>query len=87
MGQSAAIASIESSLVNVGRPERGRYREICGPYCTLAIVEILAGRRTGMVEPLAPARLGALAPARTAGLDAEAAIAAAGRHGVVVGQR
>ncbi len=61
--------------------QEGGYSEIYGPYCTLAVVETLAGRRTGLAEPLDPARLAAMAPARVVGLDAGAAIgAAAGRH-------
>ena len=64
----------EGRLVAV---QEGGYSEIYGPYCTLAIVETLAGRRTGMAEPLDPARLAALPPSRVVGRDAEAAIAAA----------
>ena len=61
--------------------QEGGYSEIYGPYCTLAVVETLAGRRTGMPEPLDPGRLAALPPSRAVGMDAEAAIGAAeGRH-------
>ncbi|MDP9364830.1 MAG: class II histone deacetylase, partial [Chloroflexota bacterium] len=57
--------------------QEGGYSEIYGPYCTLAIVETLAGERTSLPEPLDPARLAALPPSRGVGRDAEAAIAAA----------
>ena len=57
--------------------QEGGYSEIYGPYCNLAIVETLAGRRTGMAEPLDSARLAQQRPAWEVGRDAEAAITAA----------
>ncbi len=60
--------------------QEGGYSELYAPYCTLAIVETLAGRRTGLAEPLDPARLAEMAPAQRVGRDAAAAIGAAERR-------
>jgi len=60
--------------------QEGGYSEIYGPYCGLAIVETLAGRRTGLPEPLDPARLAEQPPAKQVGLDAAAAIGAAAQR-------
>jgi len=37
--------------------QEGGYSETYAPYCTLAIVEELVGRRTGIEEPMSPERL------------------------------
>jgi acetoin utilization deacetylase AcuC-like enzyme len=54
--------------------QEGGYSEIYGPYCTLAIIETLAGTRTGIEEPVAENRSRAWPQTTTVGLDARAAI-------------
>jgi acetoin utilization deacetylase AcuC-like enzyme len=56
--------------------QEGGYSELYAPYCTLAIIETLAGIRTGIIEPQSIERLQAQPQYSTVGLSAEAAIAA-----------
>ena len=54
--------------------QEGGYSELYAPYCTLAIVETLAGVRTGIDEPLALESLAEQPQYHTAGPTAEQAI-------------
>ena len=54
--------------------QEGGYSETYAPYCTLAIVEALMGRRTGISEPLGWDYIARRPEALTMGLDAEAAL-------------
>lgn len=54
--------------------QEGGYSETYAPYCTLAIVETLAGRRTGISEPLSWEYIERRPETLHLGLDAEAAL-------------
>jgi acetoin utilization deacetylase AcuC-like enzyme len=57
--------------------QEGGYSETYAPYCTLAIIETLAGIRSGIEEPVAESRSAAWPQTTTIGMDARAAIDAA----------
>jgi acetoin utilization deacetylase AcuC-like enzyme len=57
--------------------QEGGYSEIYGPYCTLAIVEALAGRRTGIEEPTDAARVARWPSSREVSADQRSALRAA----------
>lgn len=52
--------------------QEGGYSELYAPYCTLAIVETLAERRTGLPEPQGASTLSHQPQFHTVGLDAQA---------------
>ncbi len=55
--------------------QEGGYSELYAPYCTLAFVETLMGRRTGISEPLSWEYAQGRPETTMVGLDAEAALA------------
>lgn len=60
--------------------QEGGYSETYAPYCTVAIVEELTGRRTGLEEPVNQDRADRWPSSREIGLDARAAIDAVRHH-------
>ncbi len=61
--------------------QEGGYSEIYAPYCTLAIIETLAGRESAIEEPLVDERSSAWPQTHTVGLDARATLdAVKARH-------
>ena len=54
--------------------QEGGYSEIYAPYCTLAIVETMAGTRTGIAEPLTQDRMSAQLQTTSVSTDEEAAL-------------
>ena len=60
--------------------QEGGYSEIYAPYCTLAIVEELAGVRSGIEEPVNAERASRWPQSQTVGLDARATIDAVKAH-------
>lgn len=54
--------------------QEGGYSETYAPYCTLAIIETLAGVRTGIEEPMAVERMSVQPHHSVVGLDARAAL-------------
>ena len=56
--------------------QEGGYSELYGPYCTFAIVETLAERRTGLPEPLSADYIAARPEHTTIGPSGDAALAA-----------
>ena len=54
--------------------QEGGYAEIYAPYCTLAIIETLAGVRTNIEEPMAVERMSVQPHHSVVGLDARAAL-------------
>jgi acetoin utilization deacetylase AcuC-like enzyme len=60
--------------------QEGGYSEIYAPYCTLAIVEELAGVNSGIEEPVNPERASRWPQSQAVGLDARAAIEAVKEH-------
>jgi acetoin utilization deacetylase AcuC-like enzyme len=60
--------------------QEGGYSEIYAPYCTLAIVEELAGVRSGIEEPVNPDRASRWPQSKMIGLDARAALEAVKEH-------
>ena len=54
--------------------QEGGYSEIYAPYCTLAIIETLAGRESAIEEPRVDERSSAWPQASTVGLDARASL-------------
>jgi acetoin utilization deacetylase AcuC-like enzyme len=55
--------------------QEGGYSELYAPYCTLGIIETLAGERTGIAEPLTIERLSQQPQYTAIGPSAEAALA------------
>ncbi|MCC6943860.1 MAG: class II histone deacetylase [Thermomicrobiales bacterium] len=55
----------------------GGYSELYAPYCTLAIVEQLAGIRTGIEEPMSPERIAHWPASVSVSSDQQAALTAA----------
>jgi acetoin utilization deacetylase AcuC-like enzyme len=60
--------------------QEGGYSETYAPYCTVAIIEALAGHRIGHEEPVSQDRADRWPSSRTVGLDARAAIDAVKQH-------
>lgn len=60
--------------------QEGGYSEIYAPYCTLAIIETMAGRRTGIAEPLTHERMLTQPQTSTVSADGEAALQAIRNH-------
>lgn len=60
--------------------QEGGYSEIYAPYCTLAIIEELAGVRSGIEEPVNPARASRWPQSQSLGLDARAAMDSVKEH-------
>jgi len=60
--------------------QEGGYSEVYAPYCTLAIVEELAGVHSNVEEPVNPERASRWPQSHTVGLDARAAIDAVKAH-------
>jgi acetoin utilization deacetylase AcuC-like enzyme len=56
--------------------QEGGYSEIYAPYCTLAIIETMAGTRTGIAEPLTRERMLTQPQTTSVGADGEAALQA-----------
>ena len=60
--------------------QEGGYSESYAPYCALAIMEMMAGVRTGTTEPMTPERIMGLPPHREIGLSGEEALGRIGDH-------
>ncbi|HET9014805.1 MAG TPA: class II histone deacetylase [Thermomicrobiaceae bacterium] len=78
-GMTAAVREIAAGSAG-GRlvvALEGGYSETYAPYCTLAIVEELLGRRTGIEEPTVPERIAEWPTSRAVSADQQAAIDAA----------
>lgn len=56
--------------------QEGGYSEIYAPYCTLAIIETMAGTRTGIAEPLTRERMLTQPQTTSVGAEGEAALQA-----------
>lgn len=60
--------------------QEGGYSEVYAPYCTLAIVETLAGAQTNLPEPLSYERIRARPSYTSVGLSTEQALADIAQH-------
>lgn len=60
--------------------QEGGYSEVYAPYCTMAIVETLAGSQTNLTEPITLDRLTARPSHSQVGLDAEDALRRISEH-------